>query len=320
MKRVTLLKYRKLKHMKNYILPILLFAQILNLFAQQEVKVNSVDVDLYGTLLIPPAKTDKAILIISGSGSTDRDGNTKPIYISDALKKLAEELTGLGFATLRYDKRGVGKSVSESMKAEDLRFEQYISDASAWISFLKKNYKDISVIGHSQGALVGMIAVQENKVNRFISLAGLSEDAYTTVRRQLSNQPQFVIDAAYPLLDSLKGGFKVKNVPPYLNSLFSPKIQDYFISFMKYDPREEVRKIDCPVLVIQGTTDLQITVEGATQMSKNSSRSELAIIEGMNHVLRKSTLDANENMSTYSNAALPLHPDLVGAIKAFIEK
>jgi len=306
--------------MKNYILSILLIAPVLNLLAQQEVKLSAENVDLYGTLLAPSAKTNKVVLIISGSGATDRDGNTKPLYTNDALKKLAEELTSLGYATLRYDKRGVGKSISNALKAEDLRFEHNISDAGAWILFLKKKYTDITVIGHSQGALVGMLAIQKNGVNGFISLAGLSEDAYTTVKRQLSNQPKFVVDDAFPILDSLKAGLKVNNVPSYLNSLFGPKIQDYFISFMRYDPRIEIRKISCPILVIQGTTDLQITVEGATEMSIGSPDVTLSIIEGMNHVLRKSTSNVNENMGTYSNAAQPLHPDLVITIRNFIDR
>lgn len=306
--------------MKISILSILFLFLVYSLFAQEEVKVSAINVELYGTLLVPEIKTNKAILIISGSGATDRDGNTKPGYVNDALKKLAEELTGLGFATLRYDKRGVGKSISDSLRAENLRFEHHVSDAMEWISFLKKQFDDVTVIGHSQGALVGMLAVQKNKVDRLVSLAGLSEDAYTTVKRQLSGQPKFVVDAAYPLLDSLKSGKKVKNVPPYLNSLFSPKIQDYFISFMQYDPRVEIGKLSFPILVIQGTTDLQITVEGATEMSSNSTYSTLKIIEGMNHVLRKSSSDANENMSTYSNAVLPLHPDLVNTIKIFMAK
>jgi alpha-beta hydrolase superfamily lysophospholipase len=306
--------------MNTYILSTLLFVHALALSAQQEVKVTVEHLDLYGTLLTPAKKTNKAILIISGSGTTDRDGNTKPMYTNDGLRKLAEELTELGFATVRFDKRGVGKSVSASTTAEELRFEHLISDASAWIAFLKDRYEDITVIGHSQGALVGMVAIQHNEVNRFISLAGLSEDAYTTVKRQLANQPKVVVDAAYPLLDSLKNGFKVKNIPPYLNSLFNPKTQDYFMSFMKFDPREEIKKVNCPVLVIQGTTDLQITVEGATEMSRNASKPSLKIIEGMNHVLRTSPINVNANMATYNNPTLPLHPDLVGIIKEFLGK
>lgn len=289
-----------------------------SLKAQEEVRVQTKGVELFGTLLVPEKETKKAILFISGSGATDRNGNTKPTYSNDALKKLAEELTALGFATLRYDKRGVGRSVSDSIRAEDLRFEQYAEDAAVWLSFLRKKYSEITIIGHSQGALVGMMATQKSRADKFISLAGLSEDAYTTVKRQLSNQPAFVVDAAYLILDSLKLGVKVAVIPPFLNSLFNPKTQDYFISFMKYDPRVEIKKMNCPILVVQGTTDLQITVEGATAMSQCSPYANLKIIEGMNHVLRQSTKEVTENMSTYSNSALPLHPDLVNTIKAFL--
>lgn len=306
--------------MKKYIILALVFIMAFKLTSQNEVKISVENADLYGTLLTPNVNANKAILIISGSGATDRDGNTKPNYINNGLKKLAEELTESGYATLRFDKRGVGKSVSESMKAENLRFEQNISDAGAWISFLKKSFQDITVIGHSQGALVGMLAVQKNQVNRFISLAGLSEDGSTTIKRQLGSQPQFVIDAAFPLLDSLKAGFKVYNVPQYLNNLFGPQIQDFFISFMKYDPREEIKKLNCPVLVIQGTTDLQITVDGATEMSRQAQNPTLKIMDGMNHVLRKTSSEASENIAAYNNLSLPLHSDLIITIKEFLDK
>lgn len=302
------------------ILIILIICLFTSIRAQEEIKLRSGNIEMYGTIITPAKQTNRAILIIVGSGSTDRDGNTKPVYVNNCLKMLAEELSVLGYCTLRYDKRGVGKSNSDSLKSENLRFEQYVTDAIEWINFLKKKYADITVIGHSQGALVGMMAVQKTKVNRFISLAGLSEDAYTTVKRQLSNQPKVVRDAAYPILDSLKNEIKVNEVPAYLNSLFNPKTQDYFISFMRYNPRVEITKINCPILVIQGTSDLQITVEGATEMSNNSQNSTLKIIEGMNHVLKKSSNDVSENMSTYNNAALPLHPDLIMAINQFLEK
>lgn len=306
--------------MKNLIFTILIISFYSTLYAQEEVKVTSDNLDIYGTLLVPEKKTNRAILIISGSGATDRDGNTKPIYLSNALKMLSEELTELGFATLRFDKRGVGKSISDSLKLENLRFEQLVIDASKWLAFLKSKYDDITVIGHSQGALVGMLAIQKYKVNRFISLAGLSENAYTTVKRQLANQPKFVIDAAYPILDSLKKGEKVNDVPSFLNSLFNPKTQDYFISFMKYDPREEIIKLNIPILVIQGTSDLQITVEGATEMSNKSQHSTLKIIENMNHVLKKSNKETTENMATYNNPTLSLHPDLIVLINEFLKK
>lgn len=295
-----------------------LFSYSTTLFAQKNVSLISKGVELFGTLELPKNKTNKAILIISGSGQTDRDGNTKPLYMNDALKKLALELTDLGYTTLRFDKRGVGESSSDSLTYETIRFEDYVLDASNWISYLKEEYSDITVIGHSQGALVGMLAIQNNSVNKFISLAGLSEDLYTTLKRQLSNQPSVVKDAAFPILDSLKMGVKVDSVPPFLESLMGPSVQDYFMSFMKYDPREEIKKLNIPILIIQGSTDLQITVQGATEMSNKSDFASLKIIKDMNHVLRKSSSETAENMATYNNTELPLHDELIEDIKTFL--
>jgi len=288
--------------------------------AGQEVTVSSDDLTLYGTLLRPQSSTDHAVLIISGSGNTDRNGNTPSMgYVNDGLKKLAEGLTEKGFATLRYDKRGVGKSVADHLKAENLRFEQYASDAVNWITFLRKQYKKVSIIGHSQGALVGMVAAQQADIDRFVSLAGLAMDAHSTIRKQLQVQPDFVRHAAFPILDSLKAGVKVDSVPSYLNSLASPKIQDYVISFMKFDPRREIRKLSIPIMVVQGTTDLQIGIPEAKALSEQTTNATFQPIDGMNHVLRKSSWDTNENMGTYANASLPLHPEVVGVITQFLQ-
>lgn len=294
----------------------LLYSNVL--LSQENVSIQSGGIELYGTLMQPKVKTEKAVLIISGSGITDRDGNTKPLYINNALKLLAEELTDLGYATLRYDKRGVGESSPDSISYENLRFEDYVLDASNWISYLNSKYSDVTLIGHSQGSLVGMMAIQITPANRFVSLAGLSEDVYTTLKRQLSNQPKFVSDTALPILDSLNLGVKVDSVPPYLNNLMGPSKQDYLMSFMKYSPREEIKKLNIPILVIQGNKDLQITVEGAEEMSSSSEYSEFVIVEDMNHVLKNSSSDPSENMATYGNPELPLHNELVFEISSFL--
>ena len=307
-----------MQQLKNTLL-LFCFFPVIPLLSQ-EVKVDSDDLTLFGTLLQPEEETDHAVLIISGSGNTDRDGNTLSIgYVNDGLKKLAEALTEQGFATLRYDKRGVGKSVADHLQAEHLRFEQCAEDAATWITFLRKRYKRVSVIGHSQGALVGMVAAQQADIDRFVSLAGLAMDAHSTIRKQLQAQPVFVKNAAFPILDSLKAGVKVDSVPPYLNSLASPSIQDYVISFMKYDPRREIAKLSIPILVIQGTTDLQIGIPEAKTLSEQTTLATFEPIEGMNHVLRASTWDTNENMGTYANASLPLHPEVVGVLTQFLQ-
>ena len=136
----------------------------------------------------------------------------------------------------------------------------------------------------------------------------------------MASQPQFVKEAAFPILDSLRIGVKIDSVPPYLNALAHPKIQDYLISFMKYDPREEIKKIQTPILIVQGTVDIQITTEGAKSLATYNSLAQLEIIEGMNHVLKESTENPNENLATYANPNLPLHPGLLPKILPFLDK
>ncbi|WP_394748537.1 alpha/beta hydrolase [Spongiimicrobium salis] len=292
----------------------------LSLSSQEEVSVLSNDLTLYGTLLTPTEKTEKAILIISGSGETDRNGNTLPLnYTNNSLKQLAKALTNQGYATLRYDKRGVGKSKNSSLSPEKLRYEHYIRDAEKWIAFLKKKYAKVIIIGHSQGGLTGMSAMQQVQADGLISLAGITEDVYTTLKRQLAAQPQFVKDTAFPILDSLNIGVKTDSVPQYLHAFLHPKIQDYMMSFMAYDPRVQIKKIAAPILIIQGTTDLQITVEGAQSLAASQPSAAIEIITGMNHVLKESTENQIENLGTYSNPDLPLHPELIPKLLSFLD-
>ena len=306
--------------LKIYTVILLLFC-INSSFGQTEVEIQSNNVTLFGTLLDPDKISDTVVLIISGSGETDRNGNTLKLgYENNCLQLLAKNLADNNIASLRYDKRGVGKSINDSITAENLRFEQYISDAQNCIRYLKSKFKTVIVAGHSQGALVGMGAIQKESVDKFISIAGMAENTYLTVKKQLSSQPAFVLKDALPILDSLQKGIKTDSIPEYLYSLFHPKIQDYFISLMKFDPQEEIKNIKIPILIIQGTNDLQISLESAIALSKQNRNISLITIEGMNHILKRSEKDTNLNMATYSNPTLELHNDLIPNILKFIKE
>src|SRR5882762_7825034 len=118
--------------------------------------------ELSGTLLVPESKSPVPIaLIIAGSGPTDVDGNN-PVMKNNSLKLLAEGLAAAKIATLRYDKRGVGKSKAAGLKESELRFDGYIADAGEWVGLLKRNkaYGKLVVIGHSEGSLIGMVVAQ----------------------------------------------------------------------------------------------------------------------------------------------------------------
>lgn len=275
-----------------------------------------------GTLTMPDVKLPVPVaLIIAGSGPTDRNGNN-PMMANNSLKMLSAELEKNGIASLRYDKRGIAKSQPAGMKEADLRFENYIQDAESWIKQLKqnKNFSKIIVIGHSEGSLIGMIASQNENVSRFVSIAGAGQAADKIIREQLKAQPPFVLEQSAPILDELLKGNRVNNVPQMLYSLFRPSVQPYMISWFRYDPQIEIAKLKKPVLIIQGTTDIQVSVEDAKRLQAAKNDAKMVVIEGMNHIFKKAEAERMKNIETYNQPDLPLHPELVSTIVTFVAK
>ncbi len=315
---------------KNLLIIILLLATF-NLIAQHKKETNGTEKsvtlqtksgNIEGTLLIPDNLSDVPVaLIIAGSGPTDRDGNN-PMMKNNSLKMLAEELCKNDIASLRYDKRGIAASNDAGLDENKLRFENYVDDAIAWIELLKqeKQFNKIVVIGHSEGSLIGMIASQKAPADIFISIAGVGQSADKTLKEQLKSQPQIVIDAAFPIIDSLVLGKTVDNVDPMLYSLFRPSVQPYIISWFKYDPQNEIKKLNQPVLIVQGTTDIQVNIEDAKKLLKANPNAKMVIIEGMNHIFKEAELDRQKNIQTYSQPELPIKKELVKKIVDFINE
>ncbi|MEI7597412.1 MAG: alpha/beta hydrolase [Bacteroidota bacterium] len=276
--------------------------------------------DIFGTLTTPKKISNISVaLIIAGSGPTDRNCNN-PMMKCDAYKKLAYGLADNNIASLRYDKRGIAESKAAGKSEADLRFDDYVNDAKEWIQLLKqdKRFSNVIVIGHSEGSLIGMIA--STNADKFISIAGAGQSADKIIKEQLSSQPKEVQDLSNPILDSLVKGKTVDNVNPMLNSLFRKSVQPYMISWFKYDPQIEIKKLNIPVLIIQGTNDVQVTVEDAKRLSKANLKSQLVLIDKMNHVFRTVDGDKKANVATYSNSKLPLADELVKDIANFILK
>jgi len=290
----------------------------------QEIGEHEVNLGLLsGTLSMPKNPSEKAILLISGSGPTDRDGNSSLGFTNNSLKMLAVELTKAGYVVLRYDKRGIAGSKEAVTGPSSIRFDDFVEDAQLWLQFLaEKGYQEVIVIGHSQGSLTGMIAVQQNKsVLAFISIAGLGTDAGEAIVRQLVQQAPVLADEARISIDSIRQGHQVKKYNPFLISLFNPQIQDFLRSYMAYDPLVEIKKLDIPILIINGTTDLQVTTSDAKALSESSQNADLLIIEEMNHVLKHAdTGDLVANSGSYNNPDLPLADGLVTGIVEFIKK
>ena len=100
------------------------------------------------------------LLIIAGSGPTDRDGNNPADGHNDSLKKLAQNLARHGIASLRYDKRGVAASRTATPDERDLSVERYVADAEGWAGLLRDDprFDRLILIGHSEGALIASLA------------------------------------------------------------------------------------------------------------------------------------------------------------------
>lgn len=289
-------------------------------FSEKPLILETATGKLYGTLTLPKKKAQKVALLIAGSGPTDRNGNN-PVMPNNSLKMLAEALALEGLAVLRYDKRGVAESTGAATAEADLRFEHYIADAVAWGQFLKtaEGFAEVVVIGHSEGSLIGMYAAPQIPAWGFVSLAGAGEKADQVLRKQLANQPDFVRNEAYALLDSMVAGQLVPDVKHYLNALFRPSVQPYLISWFRHNPQQQIATLTMPVLLVQGTTDIQVETPQVEMLAKAQPKAQVQVIEGMNHILKKAPADRDENIKTYSQPDLPLHPDLIPYLRTFLQ-
>lgn len=316
--------------MKQYLhlcLVLLLVAVTAQASAQQDTGYVETRMTLVTTsgniegVLSTPVKSKgmPVALIIAGSGPTDRDGNN-PVMKNNSLKMLSAGLLERGIATLRYDKRAIGASAAAGKAEAALRFDDYVDDAKGWIELLKKDkrFSMVVVIGHSEGSLIGMIAAKG--ADKFVSIAGAGQPADKLIHEQLMAQPKQVQDLAFPILDSLAAGHPVKNVHPMLFSLFRPSVQPYMISWFRYDPQREIRNLLIPVLIVQGTNDIQVSVEDAKRLATANTRAELVLIEHMNHVFKIVEGDRQANIKTYSDPNLPIAPELGKRVADFILK
>lgn len=308
------------------ILSLILGFLVGNLFAQEKMKNEEIikTEKTEGTLLVP--KTKKVIpvvLIIAGSGPTDRNGNSMAGISAQPYQLLAEGLAKNDIASLRYDKRGVGKSVIEGMKEDSLRFDDYINDAIAWVELLSKDkrFSKVVILGHSEGSLIGMVAAQSSKVHSYISLAGAGRRIDEVIVQQLKDQkqPENIIKEITDMFEVLKEGKKIENPNPMYFSLFRPSVQPYMISWLKYNPQAEIKKLTKPILIVQGNTDIQVAESESLLLKNANPKATYLLVEKMNHVLKSSTLDRTENIATYSKADLPLADGLVSGLVKFIK-
>ncbi|MFM7814221.1 MAG: alpha/beta hydrolase [Flavobacteriales bacterium] len=274
---------------------------------------------LHGSLMQPvQGDRDIACLIIAGSGPTDRNGNG-PTINTDAYVKLATHLAENGITSLRFDKRGIGESRQALLAEDSMRFEDGVGDAREMIQWLRMRpgIKSVVVIGHSEGSLIGMIA-SLGLADAFVSIAGPGRSADVILKEQLSQQtpPEYFIEANR-VIDEMKAGKHPADVPLWLMSLARPSVQNYIISWFKYDPAVEINKLQIPIGVIQGGRDLQVGKEDGWLLTAAARAATFSFIDNMNHVLVDVEDLDSQNRASYGEPERPLSSGLITAIDDF---
>jgi pimeloyl-ACP methyl ester carboxylesterase len=279
---------------------------------------------LFGTLELPKSVGRfPVVLLISGSGPTDRNGNSAILPgANNSLAYLAEELAARGIASVRYDKRGIAQSVAAATSEDQLRFDNYIDDAVQWGRQLRtdRRFTTLCVMGHSEGSLIGMVAAQRMGADAYVSLAGAGRPAQQAILDQMKKQlPPDLLSKTESILKELSEGRTVSDTPPQLAALFRASAQPYVISWFKYDPAKEIAKLTIPVLVAQGTADVQVDVPDAKLLAQAQPAARLLIVEGMNHLLKDVGTDQQKQQRSYSDSSFPVNATLVNEVSGFIK-
>lgn len=287
----------------------------------EDILITNDSILLPGTLTYHAnLKKQPLVIFVHGSGNVDRNGNQAGVNMNASyIQQLSDSLVSKNIAFYRYDKRSsTASNIPFMMK--DLHFEAFIEDVNLAIDHFKmdKRFSSIVLIGHSQGALVAMMA-NLDAVDKYISIAGPSTSIDRTLIDQVrARNGDSLANIVSSHVKELKATGGIAEVDPNLMSIFNKPTQPFMASWMTYDPSEEIKKLRIPILILNGDKDLQVAVADAEALHKAQPNSKLIIIKNMNHVL-KTIVDDYDNFISYSKPDFPLSSQLVAAISMFIK-
>ncbi|NHV25134.1 alpha/beta hydrolase [Burkholderia sp. D-99] len=293
---------------------------------QTEIEAPGPAGPLKGTLLSPASGDAPVVLIVPGSGPTDRNGNAPNWLQASTYRLLAEGLHDAGIASVRIDKRGMYGSASAIPDADDVTIDEYAADVHSWVAAIRARTRASRVwlLGHSEGGLVALSAARQMAdIDGLILVSTAGRPLGRVLRQQLQSNPANapILANAMSILDSLEAGERVDaaGIDPALMQLFRPKVQRFLMSELTLDPAALLAGYMKPVLIVQGSRDLQVAVQDAELLKQANPRAEMALIADANHALKTVRTPARqENLAAYSNPDLPLADGVVEAISAFV--
>lgn len=293
---------------------------------QTNVEAQGPSGPLKGTLLSRPNVREPVVLIIPGSGPTDRDGDSPSGLKAASYRLLAEALADKGVASVRIDKRGMFASAGAVADANDVTIDAYASDVHAWVKTIRQmtGARCVWVLGHSEGGLVALAAARKSAdICGLILVAAAGRPLGTVLREQLASNPAnaALLDQADATISALEAGRRVDvaTLHPALQQLFRPAVQGFLINELALDPAKLIAAYDGPVLILQGDRDIQVSVSDAERLKGADPNAQLTVLPNINHVLKQvNTAGREANIATYADPNLPLGPGVVEAVGSFI--
>lgn len=304
-------------------------------FDEYEVAINS-EFTLQGTLTKPKADGKyAAVVIIAGSGEIDRDGMIVPLKLaSNIYKDLTHVMARLGVVTLRFDKRGVGKSEGEFQKTG---MWDLVNDIEAMITYVKEqpfvDSENIILVGHSEGCMLATVVNARTPVNGLVLLTGAAESLEEATKRQREiaykelKEQKGIKGKLMRLLNVEKRGekqmekIKEKMMNTEKDTIkvgFKPMNAKWFREHFQHDIYKDLQQVTCPVLAIAGDKDFQANPEKAKRIGDYvQGDSEVYVVKNMDHTLKyfEGDFKALEFKKIYTEGAdKPLHPELEGII------
>ena len=292
--------------------------------SDEEVTIDGGRAPLHAAWRQPrPFQGGRVVLILPGSGPTDRDGNSIVQGIHpNTYRMIADALAANGIASLRIDKRGVGASAAAAASEQDLRFTTYVDDTVAWMNYAwrRSGVRCVSILGHSEGAQVAALAAARVRNCGLISVSGEGHDIGETIVRQVraGGAPPEIVAQVQHGIDELRAGRTIPDPPAVLMSIFRPSVQPYMISWIALSPTAAIAAVRAPVLIIQGDADVQVSVDDARLLAAARPGAGLVILSGVNHVLKQAPADRAGNIATYADPNLPLAPSVIPPIVSFV--
>jgi uncharacterized protein len=281
---------------------------------------------LRGSLAGPGTADAPVVLIIPGSGPTDRDGNSPLGVRAGTYRLLAEALAARGVTTIRIDKRGMYGSSGAVADANAVTVADYAQDVHAWSRSARERTgaRCVWLLGHSEGGLIALAAAQRPEgICGLVLVAAPGRRLSDALREQLRANPANapLLDGAMAAIARLEAGERVdpSGLHPALQGLFAPAVQNFLISLFAQDPAALVGAVRLPVLIVQGGRDIQITEEDARRLASGNAAARLVLLPEVNHVLKRvASDDRAANLATYADPDLPLADGVVEPIADFV--